>query len=204
MKWLVYRMCFLLGISIVLCLLAIGIWRINQEPNKLQALGFDVCNGGPCYRGIGPGMALETPKLGLPEVFQDGQSRVSIAVSSDGKIAHIIVQPASGRVLPLDAGEVIEKLGPPCHVYIQFEATGNIPTSTLLYYPNLSISVGDPHSTAPFDLAPETLVNEIAFIGGDPFFEKCLDTDGHSVGPWHGFASGDVYINRFRREFDMR
>src|SRR5579871_3169565 len=131
MKWFLRRLLFLLGLSIVLCLLAIGIGRTDLGPDRLQALGVDVCTGDPCYRGIYPGMIIQSSKLGLPDTFQDGQSRVSVVTAVDGTIKSILIQPASNPFLPLNAGEAIEKFGPPCHVVIWGEAPGDNPNSLL-------------------------------------------------------------------------
>src|SRR5579859_3391487 len=97
MNWVLRQTLILLGTSMVMCLIPIGIGRVTPAPDRWQALRLGQCNDDPCYQGIKLGTAIEQPTRGLPEIFQDGPITVTFIPTGDGKLVSIVMEPASDR-----------------------------------------------------------------------------------------------------------
>jgi hypothetical protein len=71
MRWLLRRVLALWLISVVLGGMVALLVRLNREPGPLQALGFDVCDGEPCFRGIKVGTGWKEAKSRIPDLVID-------------------------------------------------------------------------------------------------------------------------------------
>src|SRR5689334_22920162 len=67
MKWFLTRLSILWLVLALLCAVAVCAGRLDHSPTKSQALGFDVCDGEPCIRGLKSDMDLLTVKKMFPE-----------------------------------------------------------------------------------------------------------------------------------------
>src|SRR5258708_5488550 len=52
MTWLIRRLLILWLIFCIVCAAAIALGRLDHTPTTLQTLGFDTCDGEPCFRGL--------------------------------------------------------------------------------------------------------------------------------------------------------
>src|SRR5579859_2849533 len=65
MTWFISRLLFLWLTLVVICAGVLFIGRRNTGSPVLRTLGFDVCEGKPCYKGIRPGMEWATAQRQL-------------------------------------------------------------------------------------------------------------------------------------------
>src|SRR5437762_2570935 len=56
MMWVIKRVLVLWLVLAAICAAVIVVGRLNPAPDVLQTLGFSMCEGDPCYRGIKPSM----------------------------------------------------------------------------------------------------------------------------------------------------
>jgi hypothetical protein len=56
MLWLLKRVLFVWLGLLILCPVGLVVGRLDQTPNELQTLGFDLCDGKPCFMEITPGV----------------------------------------------------------------------------------------------------------------------------------------------------
>jgi hypothetical protein len=126
MNWLLQRV---LAISLILAVMfaaALLVARLNRTPDSLQALGFDVCDGEPCFRGIKLGTDWQEARNRFPEAqegkyFMDAalNNGASVSLSSyNGKVNLIMVSYGRNGLPALNAGEVILRYGWPCRLLI--------------------------------------------------------------------------------------
>jgi hypothetical protein len=204
MAWLLRRALILWLILGVMCAGVAGIGRASGGQGKLQAMGFGVCEGKPCFRGIKVGMSWrETARLmpdateiGPPIIFNFGSADEAVIVlvypSDDGKTVWGIVLEGNSLNSRLSAGDVVQQFGYPCRIELSADYIGG---AAMLVYPHhmSSLFVND------FRLSADSSVWAIAIsepIGSDP----CSRAQKEQSGPWRGFTSGDVYFARNRRE----
>jgi hypothetical protein len=204
MGWLARRAFVVWLILIVICAGLVGIVRANGGPGRMGAMGFGVCDGGTCFRGIKVGMSWsETARLipdateiGPPIIFNFGSADEALIVlvypSDDGKTVWGIVLEGNSLNSRLSAGDVVQHFGYPCRVELSADYIGG---AAMLVYPHhmSSLFVDD------FRLSAESSVWAIAIsepIGSDP----CSRAQKEQSGPWRGFTSGDVYFARNRRD----
>jgi hypothetical protein len=74
MRRLFYRIVALWLSLVAMCGAIVVTVRLNRTPDRLQTLGFDVCDGEPCFRGITLGMAWEEVRRRLPDAFEGGDA----------------------------------------------------------------------------------------------------------------------------------
>jgi len=193
---------------------AILVGRANSQPDQLQALGFGLCNGNPCYRGLTPGMTgWDKARKAATALGFEGNSAY---LQLDNEVtAHWIVsiEKALSDSLPVRsieaddppmgerdsyAGEVIALFGPPCG--IEFLA---VPGTYWISYPTLPVELGN-HTLDAF--AP---IHSILLI--DPTEES--DLLGHALCGqsepnhpfeyyrWVGFASNQKYRQQLVNQY---
>jgi hypothetical protein len=204
------------------CTVVVVIARASAGPDRLAALGFGVCDGEPCFRGIKPGMSWEETRHRLPDAIEsrefrvhlelsvnkDGIDSVGIWPSEDAKTVAAII-PTAKDYMPFTPGDVMLRYGPPCSVYIFY--ADSIPGVMRLIYPNIDIAVhiriGDyfnPQQPPEFRLQVGSPVWEILIVK-ESSFGTCDTPISEGYGPefglWHGFTSPYVYGTRTRRLF---
>jgi hypothetical protein len=64
--WLIRRTIVVWLILLVMCGAVALVVRLNREPGPLEALGFDACDGEPCFRSIKVGMDWVEASQRLP------------------------------------------------------------------------------------------------------------------------------------------
>src|SRR5688572_23445239 len=125
--WLVRRVSLISAVLLIIAVGVVVIARVNRSPNRLQALGFDVCEGEPCWRGIRPGMDWETVRNMFPNArigtYAEGQPYLMIdTASEDSSHAYVYSDGASvGRIvfwrdhfpLLITPGEIVARYGSP-------------------------------------------------------------------------------------------
>lgn len=187
--------------------------RANRAPDRLQAIGFDVCEGDLCFRGIKRGMAWEQARNRIPEAFPANNALVIpilesanvyiISSRNKAQVENIATVGIQQIARPLSAGEIVARYGAPCYLVFHRNASSEIQ----MHYPNLVISLNAEIAPSYVTIAYyrvelSTIVYSIQVSRGrypNPCGNGAYDSDNESGGPWYGFTSNDVYRARFRR-----
>jgi hypothetical protein len=197
--WLVRRVIALILVLVVLCAGVVMITRLNPTPSRLQALGFDVCDGEPCWRGIKPGMDGTFLRSKLPNL---GRSGGDLEEAKDGSVVSVVFSDTASTIdsvslfsgditfsLPITIGDIVGQLGTPCRAFN--------PQRQIIHliYRTLTISIYMDNSADPRLEAnsPPYIIslNRGGFLGG------C--SRASSSEKWHGLTSVAVYEAHFRR-----
>jgi hypothetical protein len=179
--------------------------RLNRAPSRLQAFGFDLCDGEPCWRGIKPGMSVDALRSEFPDFIENMrilklmQGRWSVSAHVSGNPAIVwsmyisILRP--NPILPLGAGEIVERYGAPCAIGLD---------ETLdLIYPTMKVQFVRRTLTNPADKRLQ--VNSSPYVimmrqspNNSP--EDCFwSGDRSGIYPWQGFTSVEKYLAPVRR-----
>jgi hypothetical protein len=203
MMWLARRVVALGVLLLAVSASVIVVARQIREPSQLQALGFDVCDGEPCWRGIRPGMDWATVRAMFPDArmgtYAEGQPYLMIdTASEDSSHAYVYSDGASvGRIvfwrdhfpLLITPGEIVARYGSPrCLVLGGYNAVP-IFDATMLYS-TLRVSSHIPYSYERaqqryfFRIAVDEPVQSLSFQS-----DASLPCAWHSVFvlPWRGF-----------------
>jgi hypothetical protein len=186
MRWLVRRVLVLWVIMLVLCGAVALLVRLNREPGPLQALGFDMCDGEPCWRGIKPGTDWEEARSRIPDLVIDDVPERRYKAT----LALTIPLPEPVIVTEKD-GSRVEKLGGPVPrpkpLYLVADQDGK--TVEALWFERLHL---EPHSV--------TLGNVVAKYG-----PPCKVEINRLTSPWivrlfysrfYAQTMVEVYVNR--------
>jgi hypothetical protein len=217
--WLIRRILVILVILAVIATSTILIARANPAPDRLQALGFDVCDGEPCWRGIKLGMEWQQAKRLLPEAIEQterlpyhltlfvrnpGLQKIKIWTGRDGKTVEAITASPEeyDETLPpfIMAGDAVVHYGLPCRVESAFHPDGSMGQLQLIYPKVLVLTIYPQQSMR---LRVDSAV-DLLITGNEEGYRMvgCDDSVGHQIHPWYGFTSGRVYELRTRRIFD--
>lgn len=223
MKWFIRRVSVLGLVFIIVCSAGALAGRIEEMPNMFERLGFRMCDGEACFRGIKLGTDWQTAQDILPAAVAEGDylelpvnidNVMGIRVgreANDKTVQFIGIDLADprrlkARVPPVEtAGTIVAQYGAPCRMDLY---SGNgVPRIMLFIYPTLTVFVdvanGVQPSTADFRLKPESPV--VGFwIAGTKNDGRCANTTSQYVGPWQGFASTDVYRARYSRVLNSK
>jgi hypothetical protein len=189
----------LTALILVLCAaltaVALGIGRASAATAALDAAGFDLCDGEPCFRGLVPGhsawaQASGGAIIGEAESFVEfvywGRNKAAAEYVSDvyGGALILVRLTAVGKA-QLPAGEFILRYGRPC-------AVGYSYARLVLLYPTLRVEIdaAGGYVTAASSAANVTL----QAIQG--VYDICPTV---GVIPWRGFASQARYVALARR-----
>jgi hypothetical protein len=201
--WLVRRVILVTVFLAVLCAGVVLVARANRTPSRLQALGFDVCEGEPCWRGIRPGMDWALVREMFPNArigtYAEGQPYLMIdTASEDSSHAYVYSDGASvARIvfwrdhfpLLITPGEIVARYGSPrCLVLGGYNAVPVFDATML--YSTLRISSHIPYTYARaqqryfFRIAVDEPVQSLSFESDAS--QACA---WHSVFvlPWRGF-----------------
>jgi hypothetical protein len=200
--WLIRRTVGIVLILSAICAGVVGIVRANGGQDRLQAMGFGVCDGEPCFRGIRVGMpwseaqrlSLDATESGPPIDFvidENGKNTpVSVYPSDDGKTVLGIVLNVRSLYPPLSAADIVLHYGYPCRVEYIASSTGG---GAILVFPKLKSSINLPD----FRLSLDSSVAAIP-ISESRDSNPCSDGKREERGPWRGFTSAEVYLARNR------
>jgi hypothetical protein len=213
MLWLMRRILMMWVALALISATVLLIARVNHAPNRLQALGFDVCDGEPCFRGIKPGMDwAEIPKR-LPSVKYDGRflvltvnrmdiQRVLFQPSTDNaKVEAIHFGPEKMKVYPITPGAMVARYGPPCHINLVEMNSRLLAFETR--YPGILVRYGNAGDPTRVDVRLQFNMPAYEFQLTElkPTLCKGISTNS---GLWHGFASANMYHARNRRALATR
>jgi hypothetical protein len=180
--WLVRRVIVLMVALAVLCAGAVVVARANNAPSRLQALGFGMCSGEPCWKGLKAGMEWSKPE-GI-RMIDDGAGpffEITYGLSSDTPlIGTLYVKQVREHPQPMTAGEIIAFYGPPCNV-LNF---GNL---LYMIYPTMVVETYLAYSP-PVYVSPNTTIVNLYMLVSAP--DRCVNRTQFS--PWHGFTSYNV------------
>jgi hypothetical protein len=217
MRWLLRRVLVLWLIVLVLCGTVALLVRLNREPGPLQALGFDVCDGEPCFLGIKVGMdwseavnilpdSLTGYGVLVPPVSVPALEGLVIRPSQDGtqveEIRHFNVARRTGY--PITLGAMVELYGPPCRVF--WNDLEGVSPRVHMIYPGMEIK---------FDIPPLSTLSaqpryrvELNMSAYELLIRTSNDATCKMIAPdfgrWHGFASADTYLARNWRVLGLR
>lgn len=215
--WLVHRILIIWLALIVIFVGVVGIARLNRTPDTLQALGFDVCDGEPCFRGIKPGTDWAKVQSLLPTVVRE-RSFLVLPVNAEGIKSVVFERGTDGertvglialtsakpqKEYPFTPGAMISRFGPPCRV--QFFEIDNLLMAVYLVYPTMVVTFpnwasSNRQPSPDFRFRLDTPAYEFWIKMGSP--ETCqLATE--RFGTWQGFTTASVYYARYRRTRTM-
>jgi hypothetical protein len=197
--WWIKRLAVLWLALIALCGGAIALGRTDPTPDALQAAGFGVCDGEPCFKGIKLGDSREKVKAVLPE----GLIEYLDIFSRDGTtVERIDIPLRNGKSLP-KAHTFIAQFGIPCRIVW----SGG--EQMILIYPKMiffvALIVGDGNDLNEFRLQLRSPVQQLwIYVDSDNgTFGTCNSKPDIYSGKWHGFTSVEVYQRHFLRESNM-
>jgi hypothetical protein len=215
--WLM-RLIGIIGLALaVVCAGVVGIARFNRAPDTLQALGFDVCDGEPCFRGIKPGTDWAKVQSLLPTVTRE-RSFLVLPINAEGIKSIVFERGADGertvglialtsatpqKEYPFTPGAVISRFGPPCRV--QFFEIDDLLMAVYMVYPTMVVTfpnwASNTRQPSPdFRFRLDTPAYEFWIKVGSP--ESCqMATE--KFGAWQGFTTASVYFARYRRALAM-
>src|SRR6266849_4982225 len=105
MTWLIQRLLIVWLIFCVVCAATIALGRLDHTPTTLQTLGFDTCDGDPCFRGLKPGM--DWAFLAVPNYLSSSADLV-ISQTLDRKFINTIqISFTDLDVLPITMGKLL-------------------------------------------------------------------------------------------------
>lgn len=215
--WLLRRMVAVALILLTICAAVVGNARANPAPDRLQALGFERCDGEPCFRGIKPGVKwveivrglpgaiLEAEWLRLP-VRSPGITGITIHHTIRGPGLYILFRDEAGRAFnPFTVREIVAHFGVPCRVRILFDTQVGQPAAVRLDYPKATIDI---HLTLHRDSKKTLRYDGRLQLNSGTGGGILLLPDGTCnrqaelfSGRWYGFTSAEVYLARYRRDF---
>jgi hypothetical protein len=204
MNWILRRIIVIWLVMCVLCIAAIALGHLDHTPNALQRLGFDVCEGNPCYRGVKLGMsyAKVLKLIGENATNVNDFEFVGLHYSSD----QLTVDRISSRTydrgarLPFRLGDIFVVYGAPNRVYFELsDGEGNF----VLIYDDMVVETSskfeNPSNSASFRIWLDSSIVTLSIDGeienGFIWYQEIPDTD-----PWRGFTSAQIYRERSLRD----
>jgi hypothetical protein len=209
--WFFRRVLVLLLILFVLAAIVVMNGRRAFVSDPLQAVGFTMCDGDPCFRGIKPGtdwaavqetfpVTEDIPYFDHP-IGTDNVHHVSIiAADETEKVTDIVVERETRtNPLPFTIGNIITRYGPPCRIYFNYTNATAL-QSMLMLYPSLTVSIvpNTPNNPSAFRFHSEVPADEFAITSGNAD-GTCDTPTTRDFGPWQGFTSLDIYRDRYLR-----
>ncbi|MCC7450072.1 MAG: hypothetical protein IT324_21825 [Anaerolineae bacterium] len=192
-----------LRITLILWLLSVALiggaalyGRTHDAPNELQALGFDVCEGKPCFMGITPGVTRQDNMSSnlssaiveygdnLHTVFYVQQYEGEILFSALGKVSLIVLKTPNTDYPISTVGNFLSLYGSPCGVV-------RLPDGQTLefVYPEMQVTsaVLNRQSIAVDTPLDQIIINDVSY---DPT-PKCKR---ENVSIWKGLT----YLRRYK------
>jgi hypothetical protein len=179
--------------------------RLNRVPSRLQAFGFDLCAGEPCWRGLKPGISVDALRSAFPDFnanlgilnLRQGRWSVSAEVSGNRAIVQYmyvsILRPNPS--LPVGAGEIVERFGAPCGI--------GLDETLVMIYPTMSVQFARRSLSNPGDKRLELNSSPyMIMMRGTPnsSSDDCFWPDArYGIYPWQGFTSVEKYLAPVRR-----
>lgn len=207
MGWVGKRVLIVWLTMAVICAAVIVVARLNPAPDVLQSLGFGVCDGEPCFRGIKAGMDWNETIRKLPDIWEsNGALRVAgyttpmqdvyIAPSYNGKVVRSIGIGGANLITGVSVGQLIAEYGYPCKVFLLSD--NGLPYAILFgnakSWMTASIDTDAVvNKYSDLRLRPETPINAFAIVNDN----GTIVCNAPGGGVWQGFTSADVYQMRF-------
>lgn len=176
---------------------AVLVGHILSSQNSLQSMGFDLCNGTPCYKGMTPGVtpwfpvkrfmmehgALDDPgKEYLEFTFAD--EHISAGTPNGAKfLTSITLHDQREAQANSTLGDALSLLGLPCGIGSEY-----FPGTVTVYYPTATLNVLPKRR----QLTPDARVIYVELIDlthNDS--DRLCGRQGQA--PWLGFASLSFY-----------
>lgn len=216
--WLLKRLIVLwLGAGLIIGAV-VGFTRLSQPQTTLGRLGFAMCDGQPCFRGIKLGASWTALReayaphwiasinvLDIPvSVGNLNAVRLTPTEQALGVRRMVLQRVSGGQPLPIHAGDLLLQFGVPCKIGIIDHENG-IPSQMIFIYPDTTTIIAQSvrrypsRGTIPiirYFFRPESPV-WMFVISLDHEFGSCRDAP---FGKWHGFASGETYMRHYIRE----
>ena len=195
------------GISLILLVICAGtivVVRANRGPDRLQAMGFGLCDGEPCWRGLKPGTDWQKTQHLIPEATE---SRSPITVTFDGIDEYVTILVYSSRdkktvssiILEADlassaptVADLLQFLGYPCAVQPIPDPGVEINRINLIYA-QVRTLIFQANSRLGLDSPIRSLTLE------KPRASKPCAIFYNDLSPWYGFTSANVYLARYQR-----
>lgn len=207
MKWLFRRILVFWVVTSIFCMVVVALARSDGTPTRLQALGFAICDGGPCFRGIKPGASLATAQKLFPDAVM---SYDGLQMNNVGDLPTVIFHPSTDNATiesiwlpsfefdppqPFTLADVIVQYGSPCHVVMYYGDTG--PYFLDVIYPKMHMSVETQFNTVTDEIYDSHRLQwhypVKGFVIGEPSQGGCNEPIAQTISWWHGFKSEEEY-----------
>jgi hypothetical protein len=210
MGWLVRRAFVVWLILVVICAGVVGIVRVNGGQDRLQAMGFGVCDGEPCWQGIRVGMDWEeAERLGHDAVqirprmyfgFSTVTESINVQIdpTENGKsVLGIALEVSSiAPQLSITTADIIRLFGSPCLIAM-YDDFPDIQYSMFIY-PQLQAGFYLRSSRLQLD-SPVGWVT----ISKPTEPNACMDRKRDQNSSWRGFTTVQIYSARNRRALGL-
>jgi hypothetical protein len=219
MKWLVRRVLRVWLVLVAVCTGGALAGRLDPAPNRLETLGFGLCDGEACYNHIKLGIDWRTVLDLFPDAFPTsaslehhidaGKIRSILLSNVDSDVLQFITIVRADlynpRLLSTTAGDIVAQYGAPCRVVLK--GTDGTRNMMLLIYPTLTVHVWvvirDQDNRASYWLLPDSPVWNVWIMRAKEY-GTCSDPTQEDRGAWHGFTSRDIYLARYARVLATR
>jgi hypothetical protein len=209
--------CWLFSVMLAMGLMlaaVMGLARQDQTPTLLQRIGYGVCDGQPCFRGVTLGMAWQDAQTALKSqarVIQSNQLAidinegnlwlVSMTANTAGEVNGIsTVHLRRQTLFDVRLGEVLLTFGIPCGIGGVIDV--NVHEERLIFlYPTMAVVVKSwiVQNPTPIVMVRPTSRIENVWIAAEKyangFVSDCV-TAPFSL--WRGFASSETYLREPR------
>jgi hypothetical protein len=204
MKWVIRRLLVIWLMMSIFCAAVVVLGRLDHTPSELQALGFDVCDGEPCFRGIKVGTDWTKVQRLFPNgVLDKGylQIALNMVITHDIVIhqsrdhrtvdAIAVTTNAAGEAFSFSAADVIAQYGAPCRAYVEY--TDSIPGVMIMIYPKMMTRIDMNDDDYDYRLRLNSPTWDFAIIAEGDNIGTCNDPTSEDFGPWRGFTSAVEY-----------
>lgn len=216
--WLLKRLAVLWLASGLIIGGLVVITRLSQPETVLSQLGFAMCDGQPCFRGIKVGASWSALRdeyaahwvatinvIDIPVAVGNLNAvRLTPTEQSLGVRRMVLQRVSGGQPLPIQAGDLLLRFGVPCKIGAIDHENG-IPSQMIFIYPDTTTIIAQSvrrypsRGTIPlirYFFRPESPV-WMFVISLDHEFGTCRDAP---FGKWHGFASAETYLRYYIQE----
>jgi hypothetical protein len=203
-------------IVFAICVGVVRIAQVNTASDRLETLGFDVCDREACFRGIK--LRMEWLKVQAQHLEAEKRDEHTIIYAVKGVTVRGIALTATpdlrevqsihifddlAMFLPITAGEGVARYGLPCKVLVSYIRTANRSKTRVMYleYPTLlAVAVTDPYDRLRPD-APLTAFSISRNYSGTSCKVIIYPDSSEELWPssWRGFASTKLYLADYRR-----
>jgi len=199
------RIVFLLLVALSMLIgSAVLIGMANSAPSEMQAMGFDLCKGRPCFLGIIPGNTDMRDAMQILELHGHDLPTNAVRIKLDNGLSAEPAGPIitlTGRdyysqqevaFLPL-LGAFVETYGKPCGIIREYvPAPGTALKSVYVLYPYLALQVPLESEHLDVDARVQGVLLSVHSDQGNS--SRCANSDGVTSSSWFSFTTVENFF----------